>query len=47
MNSITMFSGFVGPHWMGVMKDYTGSYEAGLRGGVVLLCLLAGERCLR
>jgi len=32
MNTITMFSGFVGPYWMGRMKDYTGSYQAGLRG---------------
>jgi len=40
MNTITMFSGFVGPYWMGVMKDYTGSYTAGLR-GLVLPCLLA------
>jgi ACS family tartrate transporter-like MFS transporter len=40
MNTITMFSGFVGPYWMGVMKDYTGSYAAGLR-GLVLPCLLA------
>ena len=40
MNTITMFSGFVGPYWMGVMKDYTGSYEVGLR-GLVLPCLLA------
>ncbi|MGB6746191.1 MAG: MFS transporter, partial [Terracidiphilus sp.] len=40
MNTITMFSGFVGPYWMGVMKDSTGSYEAGLR-GLVLPCLLA------
>jgi len=40
MNTITMFSGFVGPYWMGVMKDYTGSYQAGLR-GLVLPCLLA------
>jgi ACS family tartrate transporter-like MFS transporter len=40
MNTITMFAGFVGPYWMGVMKDYTGSYEAGLR-GLVIPCLLA------
>jgi ACS family tartrate transporter-like MFS transporter len=40
MNTITMFAGFVGPYWMGVMKDYTGSYQAGLR-GLVLPCLLA------
>ena len=32
MNTITMFSGFVGPYWMGVMKDATGSDQAGLRG---------------
>ena len=32
MNTITMFSGFVGPAWMGWMKDATGSYQAGLRG---------------
>ena len=32
MNTITMFSGFVGPLWMGMMKDATGSYQAGLRG---------------
>src|SRR5580658_1453858 len=40
MNTITMFSGFLGPNWMGVMKDYTGSYQAGLR-GLVLPSLLA------
>lgn len=32
MNTITMFSGFVGPYWMGVMRDRTGSNQAGLRG---------------
>ncbi len=32
MNTITMFSGFVGPYWMGRMKDLTGSYWLGLRG---------------
>jgi ACS family tartrate transporter-like MFS transporter len=32
MNTITMFSGFVGPYWMGLMKDATGSDQAGLRG---------------
>lgn len=35
MNTITMFSGFVGPYWMGVMKDATGSYWIGLRGLVI------------
>ena len=40
MNTITMFAGFVGPYWMGVMKDRTGSYDAGLR-GLAVPCLLA------
>ncbi len=42
MNTITMFSGFVGPYWMGVMKDYTGSYQAGLRGLALPSLLAAG-----
>jgi len=41
MNTITMFSGFVGPYWMGRMKDLTGSYAAGLRGLVVPSLLAA------
>jgi ACS family tartrate transporter-like MFS transporter len=41
MNTITMFSGFVGNDWMGLMKDYTGSYQAGLR-GLAIPSLLAG-----
>jgi len=45
LNTITMFSGFVGPYWMGVMKDYTGSYQAGLR-GLVLPCLMAAGTML-
>ena len=35
MNTITMFSGFIGPYWMGRMKDATGSYGLGLRGLIV------------
>ncbi len=35
MNTITMFSGFIGPYWMGVTKDATGSYWLGLRGLLV------------
>jgi ACS family tartrate transporter-like MFS transporter len=35
MNTITMFSGFVGPYLTGVMKDATGTYQAGLRGLIV------------
>jgi MFS transporter, ACS family, tartrate transporter len=35
MNTITMFSGFVGPFWMGRMKDATGNYNLGLRGLIV------------
>jgi ACS family tartrate transporter-like MFS transporter len=42
MNTITMFSGFVGPYWMGLMKDATGSYKAGLRGlALPALCAAA------
>lgn len=32
MNTITMFSGFIGPYWMGRAKDLTGAYWLGLRG---------------
>jgi ACS family tartrate transporter-like MFS transporter len=35
MNTITMFSGFIGPYWMGRMKDATGTYNFGLRGLVL------------
>jgi MFS transporter, ACS family, tartrate transporter len=42
MNTITMFSGFVGPYWMGRMKDITGSYWLGLRGLVVPSLMAAG-----
>lgn len=35
MNTITMFSGFVGPYWMGRARDLTGGYELGLRGLVI------------
>lgn len=35
MNTITMFSGFLGPYWMGVMKDATGTYWLGLRGLII------------
>jgi MFS transporter, ACS family, tartrate transporter len=40
MNTITMFSGFLGPVWMGRTKDLTGSYWLGLR-GLLLPSLLA------
>ncbi|HEY1986051.1 MAG TPA: MFS transporter [Terracidiphilus sp.] len=42
MNTITMFSGFVGPVWMGWMKDLTGTYQSGLRGLLVPILLAAG-----
>jgi len=45
MNTITMFSGFVGPYWMGVMKDATGSYWLGLR-GLILPSLAAAAAML-
>jgi ACS family tartrate transporter-like MFS transporter len=39
MNTITMLSGFVGPYWMGLMRDATGSNQAGLR-GLAIPCLV-------
>jgi len=42
MNTITMFSGFVGPYWMGVVKDATGSYQIGVRGLLVPALAAAG-----
>ena len=30
INSIALLGGFVGPFWMGLMKDWTGSYRIGL-----------------
>lgn len=46
MNTITMFSGFVGPYWMGVMKDVTGTYQQGLRGLVLPSLAAAGTMYL-
>ncbi|HEU5350407.1 MAG TPA: MFS transporter [Terracidiphilus sp.] len=42
MNTITMFSGFVGPYWMGRMKDLTGTYWLGLGGLAVPAVAAAG-----
>jgi ACS family tartrate transporter-like MFS transporter len=42
MNTITMFAGFVGPVWMGWVKDHTGSYDLGLRGLIVPSLAAAG-----
>jgi len=42
MNSIALFSGFVGPYWMGRVKDATGSYGPGLIGLVVPSLTAAG-----
>ncbi len=42
MNTITMFSGFVGPLWMGKVKDATGSYGLGLRGLIIPSLAAAG-----
>jgi ACS family tartrate transporter-like MFS transporter len=41
MNTIAIFSGFAGPYWMGVMKDATGTYQAGLR-GLTVSAVIAG-----
>jgi ACS family tartrate transporter-like MFS transporter len=42
MNTITMFSGFVGPYWVGVMRDATGNYEGAIRALVVPSLAAAG-----
>jgi MFS transporter, ACS family, tartrate transporter len=42
MNTITMFSGFVGPYWMGRMKDLTGTYWLGLGGLAIPAVAAAG-----
>jgi hypothetical protein len=41
-----MFSGFVGPYWMGVMKGATGSYWLGLRGLAIPAFAAAGIMAL-
>jgi ACS family tartrate transporter-like MFS transporter len=42
MNTIAVVSGFAGPYWMGVMKDATGGYQAGLRGLLIPSLVAAG-----
>lgn len=42
MNTITQFGGFVGPYWMGRMKDLTGTYWLGLQGLAILALGAAG-----
>ncbi|HLY43656.1 MAG TPA: MFS transporter [Terracidiphilus sp.] len=42
MNTITMFSGFAGPVWMGWVKDHTGSYDLGLRSLIIPSFAAAG-----
>jgi ACS family tartrate transporter-like MFS transporter len=42
MNTITIFSGFVAPVWMGRVRDLTGSYALGLRGLIVPSLAAAG-----
>jgi ACS family tartrate transporter-like MFS transporter len=37
INSIGAFGGFVGPYLMGFLKDYTGSFTAGL---MVMGCIM-------
>jgi nitrate/nitrite transporter NarK len=30
MNTIGILGGFLGPYWMGLAKDFTGTYQPGL-----------------
>ena len=53
INSIGNLSGFVGPYAMGALKDYTGTYEAGLQllsglgfVAMVIVLVLAHDRRL-
>jgi ACS family tartrate transporter-like MFS transporter len=42
MNTIGMLGGFLGPYWMGWMKDWTGSYARGVAGLSLLAAAAAG-----
>jgi ACS family tartrate transporter-like MFS transporter len=42
MNTVGMVGGFVGPYWMGVIRDHTGSYDRGLLCLAVLTAIAAG-----
>jgi ACS family tartrate transporter-like MFS transporter len=44
INSIGNLGGFIGPWWIGVMKDATGSYSGGLY-GLALLSLVSAVVC--
>jgi ACS family tartrate transporter-like MFS transporter len=52
MNTIGILGGFIGPYWMGVMRDWTGSYALGtaslsvvcLAGAGLMLQMRAAER---
>jgi MFS transporter, ACS family, tartrate transporter len=44
INSIGNIGGFIGPWWIGVMKDLTGSYAGGLY-GLALLSLVSAVVC--
>jgi len=44
INSIGNIGGFLGPWWIGVMKDLTGSYSGGLY-GLALLSLISAVVC--
>jgi ACS family tartrate transporter-like MFS transporter len=44
INSIGNLGGFIGPWWVGLMKDWTGSYSGGLY-GLALLGLISSLVC--
>jgi ACS family tartrate transporter-like MFS transporter len=44
INSIGNIGGFIGPWWIGIMKDATGSYSGGLY-GLALLSLISAIVC--
>jgi len=44
INSIGNIGGFIGPWWIGIMKDLTGNYAGGLY-GLALLSLVSAVVC--
>jgi MFS transporter, ACS family, tartrate transporter len=44
INSIGNLGGFFGPWYVGVVKDFTGSYSGGLY-GLAALCVISAVMC--
>jgi ACS family tartrate transporter-like MFS transporter len=42
INSVGAFGGFVGPYMVGLLKDTTGSFDAGMIGMAMILIIATG-----